>query len=331
MLGRLLLKRMIPMLWFAEEDTITGEDLLKSSKKTQAPEEEKDKKEEAPAEPKPEEKPEEKPPVEEPAEKKPDEDKEKEPPSEDEIDKKVDAFLQSLKQKQNKPEPPKEKTLEEAKTPDPDEVEFKDYKTLVSEGRIDEAMEVFYQEKVKEAQAKQFTDTQVQQWHDTRYQANKDVYKKYPELMEVDAGKLDRKESKIAQAIGDIYQTYPNLLEIPEGPRLAMELAEKKAGIKKSDSSAASRAREEGAAGEAERQDATRASAALATSGGAAPIADVGSYEPLNESEKIVASRMGMTEAEYAKSKGRKPVFNNAYYSKYRNAHNRPRSAGGGA
>lgn len=232
--------------------------------------------------------------------------------TQEEIEAEVNAFLGSVKQKA--PKPPANTPPPQAKSAD-----GKSLKELVDEGRTDEAIVLGSQIAAKAERDKVMAElgaTKAQTDFTTkRGEANRKVYIAHPELMEVDKG--IKKDSSFGTAIQRVYQEYPNLLETAEGPLMAMEIAEKRLGIKKDTDRATQSGKNEGAEAEKARQDAARAAAALASSSQGAPP-PAANPVALSDSEKIVAGKLGLTEQDYGAKKGRQTVFNSDYYAKYR-------------
>ena len=214
------------------------------------------------------------------------------------------------------------------------------YEDLVEQGRIAEAMDkkgyeiannVVQQLMMGEAKAKAFKE---------RESSNAAVYKKHPELMKIDAGEMEPNEFAIE--MGKVYKEFPHLMtNEARGPEAAMSIAEQRltargVNVGKVEKKAVEEAKIEekveatgpsqaelAAAKEAERQNASRAAAVVASYGGAAPEKPVS--KKLTDSEKFMAAKLGMTESEYVAMTTNTPVFTAEYYAKYKNAHIRPR------
>ena len=236
--------------------------------------------------------------------------------SQAEVEAEVNAFLNTL---QAKPKP-KEKSVI------PSDVRSADGKTpeeLVAEGRQTEAMELISKKVAKQEREAAMAEIQGNQQHNEqiskRLEANKKVYMAHPELMDIDKGTKQAKDVPFALAIGQVYNEYPNLLQTPEGPLMAMEIAEKRLGLVKA-SETPKQAAQSAAKAEAARGDASRAAAAIASSSasGRPPANDVGDVQ-LSDDEAIVAGKMGLTSVEYGKMRERKAVFGPEYYAKHRN------------
>jgi hypothetical protein len=234
--------------------------------------------------------------------------------------------------------------------------------TLIEEGDIIGAIET-----VGDKIAKKYMTAVVQQdqqvsWSRIRNDANKAVYSKYPELMDVDSAAnqlkrqgqvatadsvkaiLGRDVPPIAITLADVYKQFPELHQRADGPAKAMEIAEAKLAqkgiyvkkevksqedvkpeVKNTESIQTPSTEVKSAAEEYVRGNQVRAASLVAganSSGARIVNTPVGN---LSDTEKLAASKLGMTEVEYAKSKKNTPLFDANYYSKYRDAHIRPR------
>jgi len=232
-----------------------------------------------------------------------------------EIEAEVNSFLSSL---QPKPAPKAKSTL-------PTDIKSADGKTpeeLVAEGRTTEAMELVATKaarKEREAAMAEIQGNQAQnEFNSKRLEANRKVYMAHPELLDIDKGVKQAKDVPFASTIGQVYTEYPNLLSTPEGPLMAMEIAEKRLGITKS-TGTPKQADQSAVKAEIARGDASRAAAAIASSSssGRPPAPEVGDYN-LSDDERTVAGRMGLTDVEYGKMRERKSVFGPDYYAKHR-------------
>lgn len=244
-------------------------------------------------------------------------------PTQEEIDRKIDAFLRGNATKQPpQGTPGTASQVTRTSPPTGTTGTKKSAKELLEEGDTLGAMQRVAEDTRETTMREMATTAQVTDFNAKRYDANKAVYKAHPELLETDEGKKSVGEVPIAAAMAQVYNEFPWLLNAPEGPLAAMQMAEKRLDADKA-SKATREAQNAGAQGEAARQDATRASAALSSSGTGAPPPPSGKVQ-LSDAEKIVAARMGLDEATYAQFKGRKPVHDDAYYNKYKHSHLKP-------
>ncbi len=155
-----------------------------------------------------------------------------------------------------------------------------------------------------------------------RLEANKLVYEKHPEILDIDEGKSKHEDVPFAVALNEAYAELrtmiPGFDNVPAAPKIAMELAEKKFG----ESESVRKARLEGAAQESRRQASVQASGVVSSAGGSGahvPAATV----TLSQDEQVVAKRLGLSDSDYGKYKKRAPVLGPTYYDKYR--YNKPR------
>ena len=155
-----------------------------------------------------------------------------------------------------------------------------------------------------------------------RLEANKLVYEKHPEILDIDEGKSKHEDVPFAVALNEAYAELrtmiPGFDNVPAAPKIAMELAEKKFG----ESESVRKARLEGAAQESKRQASVQASGVVSSAGGSGahvPAATV----TLSQDEQVVAKRLGLSDSDYGKYKKRAPVLGPSYYDKYR--YNKPR------
>lgn len=232
------------------------------------------------------------------------------------IEAEVNAFLGTLQTK----EPPKA-----TKSVIPDNVKSADGKTpeeLVAEGRTTEAMELISTKvarREREAAMAEIQGNQAQAaYNSKRLEANRKVYMAHPELIDIDKGIKKVQDVPFATVISQVYNEYPNLLQTPEGPVMAMEIAEKRLGIAKSVDTS-KQAVPSAVKAEQARQDASRAAAAVASSSssGRPPAPSDGDVQ-LSDDEIVVAGKMGLTNVEYGKMRERKSVFGPDYYAKHR-------------
>lgn len=208
----------------------------------------------------------------------------------------------------------------------PTDIKSSDGKTideLVEAGRMAEAIQLggtIAAKKEREMVMAELNSSQSQnRAEEIRREANRKVYLAHPELMDIDKGTKKHSDVPFASTIQQVYNEYPNLLQTPEGPLMAMEIAEKRLGIAKGPDTAAKQATESAVKQESARQDASRAAAAVASSSssGRPPANDVGDVQ-LSDEEMHVAGKMGLTNVEYGKMRERKSVFGPDYYAKHR-------------
>lgn len=223
--------------------------------------------------------------------------------------------------------------------------EGEDYNKLLEEGKTKEALERMIEVKgvaIAQQVLNQLmgAEASMQQAKVVR-QSNEIVYKKYPELItaEKDWAEANKKgetaevffakHPPIIKALADTYNSNPQLRNLPNGAIIAMTMAEDKlraSGVepvirKKTKKVEAPKVEVTPPApidtGVEERVQRARAAAVVArpASGGVVPPAKIAE---LSAGDKAAAEFLGMTEAEYAQYKKNTPVFNSAYYAKYR-------------
>ena len=209
---------------------------------------------------------------------------------------------------------------------------------LYEAGRVREAVEIQGAKIVSQVFEKLSGQTQQNEALKVRQEANRAVYEKHPELLAIDQRRAE--PTPFAIEIAKVYQEFPHLRNTdPRGPIAAMEIAEARVAAKGGDVVKPVKNKEvpkeapkvEPVKPVAEvtndiRDQAIRAASIVTTGGGGAAPAVQG--PELADSEKLIASRLGLTEEEYKAKKKNEPVFNASYYAKYRNSTDRPTRGG---
>jgi hypothetical protein len=230
-----------------------------------------------------------------------------------EIEAEVNAFLGTLQPKAS----PKAKTTVPDKSQD-----GKTPEQLIEEGRTAEAMDLVATRAARRERDIAMTEIQGNQaqvdFNNKRLEANKKVYMAHPELLDIDKGTKKAQDVPFALTISQVYNEYPKLLETPEGPLMAMEIAEKRLGVTKV-ADTPRQADQSAAKAEQSRGDASRAAAIIASSSasGRPPAPEVGDVQ-LSDDESLVAGKMGLTNVEYGRMREKKSVFGPDYYAKHR-------------
>ena len=162
----------------------------------------------------------------------------------EEIESEVNAFLGSIAPKVERPK------FDSA----PTDLKSKDGKSLnelVEDGRVAEAIQLGSTIAAKTERERVMSELSAAQVHkdfaNKRLEVNRKMYLAHPELLEIDKGSKRPSEIPFATTIQQVYQEYPNLLETAEGPLMAMEIAEKRLGIKKDIDRAQAQGKSEGA------------------------------------------------------------------------------------
>lgn len=164
---------------------------------------------------------------------------------------------------------------------------------------------------VQSVLSKREAEESQKQWINSRKEASKQVYKKYPEILQVEKGEKPLQESGITTALREAYQVVN--MNDPDAPLHAMRIAELKLGI--------SSAKEEGAREEHERNTRVTAQSALTSSGGYSPAPQGGQKLPeLSQVEATVAQKLRLRPETYSQMKGQgRSVVGSAYYQRYSN------------
>jgi len=198
-----------------------------------------------------------------------------------------------------------------------------DVKKLITEGKVYEAIKLVEKRagerlinSSKEAVRQDLSiEEQRKNFINTREKANRSVWEKYPEVLDVDEGTKKADEVPIAKALQEVYRQKPYLLEVADGPEVALELAERRLGISESVRSAKEEGRKEGE----ERVTRATASSAISSTASAGTSTTVTkSSRELSPDEKLVARKLGLTEEEYLSNTGGKTVTGSDYYARNR-------------
>lgn len=217
----------------------------------------------------------------------------------DRIDKLLGRKAPSTSQERKPLEKPKEKEVEEPKTI---EGMWEDGDQVGATRRmIHETVEGIS----KEASRKEGATEARERALSIRNQANRLVWEKHPEILEVDEGTKEAKDVPLYQEIQKVYQEFPELMEQLKGPQIAMEMAEKRFG--------GSEERRIGAEEEHKRQERTGLHTMVSSSSSSRPAPPMPKVN-LTDDQKAVASKLGVTESDYASNLTRTPVFSKEYY-----------------
>ena len=184
---------------------------------------------------------------------------------------------------------PSDEDLEDLWRDNPQTATQKIVQRELARARAQAAEEVRQQQAIKE-QAK------------VRDEANKSVWLKHPEVLKVDklrlAGKMEEYEALRArtpfyQAIEKVYGENPYLAHVPNGPALAMKLAEAETGMVAND--AINQVKEN------YRQEHVQTSSLMTSQGGSRIVKP---KKPVNltDAQKLVARKMRISEEEYARN-----------------------------
>ena len=229
------------------------------------------------------------------------------------LDDRIGRVLKKFKQAE---EP---KGLEAPKITMPQEAKQK-IDELMAEGKYSESTEIVQAETARQILSTVELRGRAYDEHATatkeRERANAEVYKRHPELLEVDEATLEGKKVEqippFVEEVRRVYEEYPEFLSSPRGPLAAVDLAEKR--IK--DREALSKAEEAGRTKEAERSAQALAASSLATS--AAPIPEPPSQvAKLSDSQRLVAMKMGIGEDEYAAMSSGRRVIGKDWYQRH--------------
>ena len=158
-------------------------------------------------------------------------------------------------------------------------------------------------------------EEQVKEYNSIREAANRKVWEKYPDVLDVDEGTKRSDEVPMAKALQEIYAEKPYLAYLPDAPEIALEMAERRLGIVDGVKKAKEEARKE----EAQRQSTVHAASAISSSNGSASPQASKEAPNLSADQKLVARKLGLTEEEYSGNLGKNTVVGADYYAKYRN------------
>jgi hypothetical protein len=230
--------------------------------------------------------------------------------NEEEDRKAIQKRIQRLLEKNKEAVAPENTTVEDSI----DELEVKDGKVDIKKVSALISREV---ERAKRSVMGEIDQTEKnQEALRIRNEANKTVWEKHPEILEIDEGKKKHDEVPFAKVLSEVYQELikdsPDFINLPKAPLIAMELAEKRFG----DSESVRKARIEGAKKESERQSSVQASGVV-SSGGGSGVQTSQVAVAISSDEQATARKMGMSDSEYAKFKKRTPIVSADYYAKY--------------
>jgi hypothetical protein len=152
--------------------------------------------------------------------------------------------------------------------------------------------------------------TQVQKM---REDANRAVYEKHPELLDTDEGVKKVDDVPFAAKMQEVYQEFPELMYAPRGPKVAMEIAERRIG----ESENVRHARLDAAQKENERRSSVEAATMISS---ASASGSQGGQEEvhLSKDEELIARKMGLTPQDYSKYKKKSVVNDAEYYAKFK-------------
>lgn len=232
--------------------------------------------------------------------------------SDEELQAQIDAILREPI------EPPKKqvfdkKVVEQKESPKTYEEKVAAAQVLHEEGKEFEAMMALSNANIERQTQQVFSQLDGQSKQKAllgkRQEANTTVYKTHPELLAVDRGEKQPKDVPFASAMSKVYEQFPALAnDIPEGPVIAMQIAERALGL--------SGAVQQGRKQEQQRQTTVSASQVIA---GANQMGTPEVTDELNISPelKAVANKMGVTDSDMAKYGKRVSVFGADYYAKH--------------
>ena len=187
---------------------------------------------------------------------------------------------------------------------------------LIANGNHLRAMEIISERaarKERERVMQEMTQNeQSQQYINTWNKANATVWEKHPEILDVDEGAKKADEVPFYKEMSAVWKEHPEFFYLPNGPILAMELAEarhyRSQDIKKAKVDAAKQ--------ENERQTSVQSSSMLSSAGGSGRPEN---SQPVNLSndEQLVSRKLGLSDTEFARYKKRGSVLGPDYYKKY--------------
>lgn len=156
------------------------------------------------------------------------------------------------------------------------------------------------------------SEDQVRTAQDFRNKANALVWEKHPEVLDVDEGLKKVEEVPFYSEIQKVYREHPEFIYLPNGPVMAMELAEARFNV----SETTKKAKQEGAQQENVRA-ANVSAASVISSAGASGIPSSSSVPALSSDEQVTARKMGLSDTEFAQYKKKGPVTGPDYYKKF--------------
>lgn len=238
-------------------------------------------------------------------------------PAVEDIESKIDAHLQSMRLAQSIPQPDIQSQIPtpQIQVPPQEEIQYEapDIEDPAELGFNQDQIEYLKkvtnlttQQTLQQEHQKIQQQTEEEKFVSEREKSNKEVYLKYPELLDTDTGKVDVKDSPMAQAMAEAWTLIdPN---DANAPIKAMKIAEMKIGV--------SKAKEEGAKEEVERQSRVQASGAVSTGSRPARTSEH-KVDDLTDVQKAVARKMGLSPEKYSKygSSGNRVITQEKYDS----------------